>query len=256
MHLLARTIGQVSSRDEPIGRSRRGGRWLDAVGTDRKQWPIGSSRPTTARSRRSRHATELVRQPGRDPGEEVTLDLDATESVVFARRKHGTGRSQRGRPAHNSYVRPARERSAAAASWTPAWPWKDWWRTSCLLKSSEGRPSLRTASDSDPIALTEMTAPAGETVVEPTPAVSSIRLRASARAVTSKSRIDRESTGVAPLVCSERWVELTAETREQKSQSSRKSLPVLTSSDRLDLGVGLSHRRGYPQVAGHRGCRR
>jgi hypothetical protein len=34
------------------------------------------------------------------------------------------------------------------------------------------------------------------------------------------------------------------------------ALPVWTSSDCLDLGVGLSHRRGDPQVAGHRGWRR
>jgi hypothetical protein len=41
---------------------------------------------------------------GRDPGEDVTFDLDATESKVYGRRKRGTGRSRHGHLAYNSYV--------------------------------------------------------------------------------------------------------------------------------------------------------
>ena len=52
----------------------------------------------------ARCGNELDRQLGRDPGEAVTFDLDATETVVYGRRKRGTGRSRNGHLAYNSYV--------------------------------------------------------------------------------------------------------------------------------------------------------
>jgi hypothetical protein len=52
----------------------------------------------------ARCGNELDRRLGRDPGEEVTFDLDATETKVFGRRKQGTGRSRQGHLAYNSYV--------------------------------------------------------------------------------------------------------------------------------------------------------
>ena len=52
----------------------------------------------------ARVGDELDRRLGRDPGEQVTLDLDATESVVHGRRKQGTGRSRSGHLGYNSYV--------------------------------------------------------------------------------------------------------------------------------------------------------
>jgi hypothetical protein len=52
----------------------------------------------------ARCGNELDRRLGRDPREDVTLDLDATESKVYGRRKQGTGRSRHGHLAYNSYV--------------------------------------------------------------------------------------------------------------------------------------------------------
>jgi Transposase DDE domain group 1 len=52
----------------------------------------------------ARCGNELDRRLGRDPGEDVIFDLDATESVVYGRRKRGTGRSRTGHLAYNSYV--------------------------------------------------------------------------------------------------------------------------------------------------------
>jgi hypothetical protein len=52
----------------------------------------------------ARCGNELDRRLGRDPGEDVTLDLDATESKVYGRKKQGTGRSRHGHLAYNSYV--------------------------------------------------------------------------------------------------------------------------------------------------------
>jgi hypothetical protein len=52
----------------------------------------------------ARCGNELDRRLGRDAGEDVTLDLDATESVVYGRRKQGTGRSRSGHLGYNSYV--------------------------------------------------------------------------------------------------------------------------------------------------------
>ena len=53
----------------------------------------------------ARAGNELDRRLGRDPGEDVTFDLDATETPVYGRRKkQGTGRSRHGHLAYNSYV--------------------------------------------------------------------------------------------------------------------------------------------------------
>jgi Transposase DDE domain group 1 len=64
-------------------------------------------RPTHIRAierAQARAGNELDRRLGRDPGEDVTFDLDATETVVYGRRKRGTGRSRQGHLAYNSYV--------------------------------------------------------------------------------------------------------------------------------------------------------
>ena len=52
----------------------------------------------------ARAGNELDRRLGRDPGEAVTFDLDATETKVYGRKKRGTGRSRHGHLAYNSYV--------------------------------------------------------------------------------------------------------------------------------------------------------
>jgi len=44
----------------------------------------------------ARCGNELDRELGREATEEVTFDLDATESVVYGQRKQGTGRSRHG----------------------------------------------------------------------------------------------------------------------------------------------------------------
>ncbi len=59
---------------------------------------------------------ELDRRLGREAGEGVTLDLDATESVVYGRRKQGTGRSRHGHLAYNSYVVTWAQRGRALTS--------------------------------------------------------------------------------------------------------------------------------------------
>ena len=64
----------------------------------------------------ARVGDELDRRLGRDPGEHVTFDLDATESVVYGRRKKGTGRSRSGQLAYNSYVVTWAERGRALTS--------------------------------------------------------------------------------------------------------------------------------------------
>ncbi|MCA1698616.1 MAG: IS1380 family transposase [Actinobacteria bacterium] len=58
----------------------------------------------------------LDRSLGRDPGEDVTFDLDATETVVYGRRKRGTGRSRSGHLAYNSYVVTWAQRGRALTS--------------------------------------------------------------------------------------------------------------------------------------------
>jgi hypothetical protein len=64
----------------------------------------------------ARCGNELDRQLGRDPTEEVTLDLDATETPVYGRRKQGTGRSRHGHLAYNSYVVTWAQRGRAMTS--------------------------------------------------------------------------------------------------------------------------------------------
>lgn len=64
----------------------------------------------------ARVGNELDRRLERDPGEAVTLDLDATESVVHGRRKQGTGRSRCGHLAYNSYVVTWAQRGRALTS--------------------------------------------------------------------------------------------------------------------------------------------
>jgi Transposase DDE domain group 1 len=63
----------------------------------------------------ARAGERLDRQLGRDPGD-PTLDLDATETVVYGRRKQGTGRSRSGHLAYNSYVATWAERGRALTS--------------------------------------------------------------------------------------------------------------------------------------------
>ena len=64
----------------------------------------------------ARCANELDRRLGRDPGEGVTFDLDATETKVFGRRKQGTGRSRHGHLAYNSYAVTWAQRGRALTS--------------------------------------------------------------------------------------------------------------------------------------------
>jgi len=64
----------------------------------------------------ARAGNELDRRLGREPGEAVTFDLDATETKVFGRKKHGTGRSRHGHLAHNSYVVTWAQRGRAMTS--------------------------------------------------------------------------------------------------------------------------------------------
>jgi hypothetical protein len=64
----------------------------------------------------ARCGNELDRQLGRDPGEEVTFDLDATETKVFGVKKRGAGRSRHGHLAYNSYAVTWAERGRALTS--------------------------------------------------------------------------------------------------------------------------------------------
>jgi len=64
----------------------------------------------------ARCGNELDRQLGRDASEPVTLDLDATETPVHGRRKHGAGRSRHGNLAYNSYVVTWAQRGRAMTS--------------------------------------------------------------------------------------------------------------------------------------------
>ena len=64
----------------------------------------------------ARAGNELDRRLGRDPGEDLTFDLDATETKVFGRRKRGAGRSRHGHLAYNSYVVTWAERGRALTS--------------------------------------------------------------------------------------------------------------------------------------------
>ncbi len=64
----------------------------------------------------ARAGNELDVRLGRDAGEAVTFDLDATESKVYGRRKRGTGRSRQGHLAYNSYVVTWAQRGRALTS--------------------------------------------------------------------------------------------------------------------------------------------
>jgi hypothetical protein len=64
----------------------------------------------------ARCGNELDRRLGRDPGEAVTFDLDATETKVYGRQKQGTGRSRQGHLAYNSYVVTWAQRGRALTS--------------------------------------------------------------------------------------------------------------------------------------------
>jgi len=64
----------------------------------------------------ARCGNELDGKLGRDPSAAVTFDLDATESVVFGRRKQGAGRSRQGNLAYSSYVVTWAERGRALTS--------------------------------------------------------------------------------------------------------------------------------------------
>ena len=64
----------------------------------------------------ARCGNELDRNLGRDPSEDVTFDLDATETPVYGRRKQGTGRSRQGYLAYNSYVVTWAQRGRALTS--------------------------------------------------------------------------------------------------------------------------------------------
>ena len=52
----------------------------------------------------ARAGNDLDLKLGRDPTEDVTFDLDATETKVFGRQKRGVGRSRHGHLAYNSYA--------------------------------------------------------------------------------------------------------------------------------------------------------
>jgi len=64
----------------------------------------------------ARCGNELDRRLGRDPGEDVTFDLDATETVVYGRRKRGTGRTRNGHLGYNSYAVTWAQRGRALTS--------------------------------------------------------------------------------------------------------------------------------------------
>src|ERR1039458_2571402 len=64
----------------------------------------------------ARCGNELDRRLGREAGEDVSFDLDATETVVYGRRKRGTGRSRNGQLAYNSYAVTWAQRGRALTS--------------------------------------------------------------------------------------------------------------------------------------------
>ena len=64
----------------------------------------------------ARCGNELDRRLGRDAGEDVTFDLDATDSVVYGRQKQGTGRSRSGHLAYSSYAVTWAQRGRALTS--------------------------------------------------------------------------------------------------------------------------------------------
>jgi hypothetical protein len=64
----------------------------------------------------ARVGNDLDRRLGRDMGEDATLDLDGTESVIYGARKRGSGRSRCGHLAYNSYVVTWAQRGRALTS--------------------------------------------------------------------------------------------------------------------------------------------
>jgi hypothetical protein len=64
----------------------------------------------------ARVAGRLDRELGRDPSEAVDLDLDATETEVYGRKKQGAARSHTGALAYNSYVVSWAQRGRALTS--------------------------------------------------------------------------------------------------------------------------------------------
>ncbi|MGH3262230.1 MAG: IS1380 family transposase [Trebonia sp.] len=64
----------------------------------------------------ARVGNELDRRLGREAGEAVTFDLDATDTTVYGRRKQGTGRSRTGHLGYNSYVVSWAQRGRALTS--------------------------------------------------------------------------------------------------------------------------------------------
>jgi Transposase DDE domain group 1 len=64
----------------------------------------------------ARAGNELDRRLGREATEDLTFDLDATETKVFGRRKRGAGRSRQGHLAYNSYVVTWAQRGRAMTS--------------------------------------------------------------------------------------------------------------------------------------------
>ena len=104
----------------------------------RASWPTGSSQVTSARSSagwRAR-ATSLTAGSVATRREDVTFDLDATETKVFGRRKRGAGRSRHGHLAYNSYVVTWAERGRAL--------------TSELKGGNQARIKARVAADARP----------------------------------------------------------------------------------------------------------
>ena len=64
----------------------------------------------------ARCGNELDRRLGREATEDVSFDLDATETPVYGRRKQGAGRSRHGHLAYNSYVVTWAQRGRALTS--------------------------------------------------------------------------------------------------------------------------------------------
>jgi hypothetical protein len=105
-------------RADRAGAPLRAGR-RDAVGTSARAGLAAQSHPcdrTCAGPPRGAADREL----GRDPAEDVSFDLDATETEVYGRKKGGAARSRTGALAYNSYVVTWAHSAAARspASWS------------------------------------------------------------------------------------------------------------------------------------------
>lgn len=107
-----------------IGRAGRCGRWAQVPSAPTARQLARQFKPAHIRAierAAARCGNELDRRLGRDPGQEVTFDLDATETKVFGRRKRGAGRSRQGHLAHNSYVVCWAQRGRALTSELKGW---------------------------------------------------------------------------------------------------------------------------------------